>query len=48
MRLKGVSGFSKSILQEAKFHNQKSHEMKELEITLQRSESTVVLHAVGR
>ena len=36
-----------SILQEANFYDQKSHKMKELEITLQRLESTVVLHAVG-
>jgi anti-sigma B factor antagonist len=39
--------FLQSILQGAKFHNQKSYEMKELEITLRNLESTVVLHAVG-
>ncbi len=40
--------FRKSILQEAKFRKQRGREMKELEITLQHLESTVVLHAAGR
>jgi anti-sigma B factor antagonist len=39
--------FRKSILEEATYRNQKRHGLKELEITLQHLESTVVLHAVG-